>query len=477
MHPREGWRADATPARRLADATPARRLADATPARRLTDATPARRLTDATPARRLAGLTDPTGPGSSAPGPGLSRRGFLARAAGAGLAAGGLSSLLAACGAATAGVALPEDIPTPRPDEPVAWPIYATNQPIRSGLLPERDATLKIYNWAGHINRQCLDDFGKKYRCRVELTTFSTMTQALAKLTSGRASFDVLMGVTPDALSTLIVAKLLMPLNHSYLPNISQAWPPFTNPFYDENWQYTVPYTIYTTGIAWRKDLVPQDPYAAANGWAFPWQGKYRGKVAILDDYREGISLGLLQSGTIDLNTTDPRLILTAQQALQELARLTSLRIDNNSRTEIPSGQAWIHQAWSGDIAAAARYLPKGMPVEVIGYWFPPDGVGPVANDTNTVLRGAQNPVLAHLFLNFLLDERNALTNIRANGYLQPLQGITPSRLVQLGILPASLISTAVLPSYFNRGLQELAIPVAADQLWQYAWQRVSQRG
>ena len=50
-------------------------------------------------------------------------------------------------------------------------------------------------------------------------------------------------------------------------------------------------------------------------------------------------------------------------------------------------------------MAAAASYMPKGMPVDVVGYWFPRDGKGPVANDTNTVLRSATNPVLAHLFL------------------------------------------------------------------------------
>ena len=59
-----------------------------------------------------------------------------------------------------------------------------------------------------------------------------------------------------DVLGQLVESKLVQPLNHSYIPNITQAWPDFTNPFYDQGWQYTVPYTIYTTGIAWRKDLV-----------------------------------------------------------------------------------------------------------------------------------------------------------------------------------------------------------------------------
>ena len=436
MHPREGWNADGTP-----------------------------------PPGRLAGLTG----GPPPPRPALSRRGFLTRAAGAGLAAGSFGSLLAACGSGSTGAAGQTQIPLPRPNNPVTWPIFAANKPIKNGLLPERNATLKIFNWVAYVNQKCLDDFGKKYKCKVEVTTFNTMTEALGKLASGQVNFDVFMGVTVDVLGKVIEQQLVQPLNHSYLPNISQAWSEFTNPFYDQHWQYTVPYTIYTTGIAWRKDHVSEDPYTAANGWAFPWQPKYKGKVAILDDYREAISLGLMKTGSTDLNTTDPRLIQTSQLALQDLARLTNMHIDNNDYTEVPSGQIWIHHAWSGDMAAAAQYMPKGVPVDVVGYWFPPNGIGPVANDTNTVLHGTQNPVLAHLFLNYLMDEQNALTNISYNGYMQPVNGITPQKLVHVGILPASLISTAVLPTYFDRGLKELQLPLPADQLWEQAWQTVSQ--
>jgi spermidine/putrescine transport system substrate-binding protein len=235
-----------------------------------------------------------------------------------------------------------------------------------------------------------------------------------------------------------------------------------------------VPYTIYTTGISWRKDLVHENPYAMRNGYAMPWQAKYKGKVAILDDYREGISLGLLKNGIYDLNTTRKDQIDLSRRTLQELASLVNVHIDNNDFTEVPDGQTWIHSAWSGDMAAAASYMPKGVPVEVVGYWFPADGKGPVANDTNTVLRSASNPVLAHLFLNYLLDLDNALENISYNGYMQPLSGVTPQRLVQEKILPPSLMSTAVLPSYFRRGVAELQLPVDADALWQQAWLVVS---
>jgi spermidine/putrescine transport system substrate-binding protein len=398
--------------------------------------------------------------------PDLSRRQALRRGLAAALLAGGGATMLDACAPYLEG---PNNIPLPRPNHPVRWPTGA-NKAISNGLKPEAGATLQVYNWVAYINQACVNSFAKKYNCKVEVTTFNTMNEALAKLRAG-LKFDVLMGATIDVLGDLIEGQLIQPLNHSYIPNITQAWPDFQNPYYDLGWQYTVPYTIYTTGIAWRTDLVPENPDTMKNPWReMFFQPKYKGKIAILDDYREAISLGLMMNGIYNLNTTDKNQIDLSRQTLLQLADEVDMLIDNNDYSEVPTGQTWIHHAWSGDMAAAYEYMPKGVPVDVVRYWFPRDGRGPIANDTNTVLHSASNPVLAHLFVNYLLDEPVAVENISWNGYMQPLNAITPELLVKEQILPPSLKSTAVLPSDFRRGVGELQLPVDTDALWQQAW-------
>ena len=399
----------------------------------------------------------------------LTRRSFLGRSAGAALALGSVP-LLDACASALAGTGT---VPLPRPNNPVKWPVFAGNEAIQAGQPQEPDATLQIYTWVAYINQACVNAFAKKYKCKVQVTTFNTMDEALSKLRSG-LSFDLMVGATVDVLGQLIESKLVQPVNHSYIPNITQAWPDFTNPFYDQGWQYTVPYTIYTTGISWRKDLVHENPYTMANPWAMPWQAKYKGRVAILDDYRESISLGLMKNGIYNLNTTDFNQIALSRETLEELSSLVNVRIDNNDYTEVPDADTWIHHAWSGDMAAAEYYMPKGVPVDVVGYWFPTDGKGPVGNDTNVVLRSSASPVLAHLYVNYFLDLNNALNNISFNGYMQPITGVTPKVLVKEQILPPALISTVVLPSYFRKGIGEFQLPVDADALWQQAWLVVS---
>jgi spermidine/putrescine transport system substrate-binding protein len=395
----------------------------------------------------------------------MSRRDFLARAAG--------GAALASTGGLLAGCQRPGDanisIPLPRKNSPVRWPIFDDNAPIKSGLQPERGATLQIYNWVAYLNQACVDGFCKQYDCKAQVTTFNTMSEAIAKLQTGELDFDVFFP-TIDVLGPLVEGKLLRPLNHDYIPNIHQAWPDFLNPFYDQDWHYTVPYTIYTTGIAWRKDHVDEDPYTMANPWAMPWNEKYRGKVAILDDYREAICLGLMKQGIYDLNTTDVSQINSSYDELNNLANLVDVQIDNNDYTEIPSGQTWIHHAWSGDIAAAWEYLPKGVSPDVMGYWFPTDGRGPVANDLVSVTTSGQNPVLAHLFLNYMLDLPHVLTNIYFNGYMQPIEGVTAEKLIELKYLPKAQESTVVLPSNFRTGIEELQLPPAANDAWENAW-------
>jgi spermidine/putrescine transport system substrate-binding protein len=404
-------------------------------------------------------------------GHGLPRRRFLKGGVGlSALAALGAGGALTGCASDLTGSGT---LPLPRPGNPVQWPVFAGNTAIKPGLAPERDATLQVFIWTAYINQACVNAFAKKYKCKVQLTTFDTMDEALSKLRSG-LSYDILIGATPDTMGQLVEGQLVQPLNHSYIPNIAQAWPDYTNPFYDQNWQYTVPYTIYTTGISWRKDLVHENPYAMANAWTMPWQPKYRGRVAILDDYREGICLGLMKNGIFNLNTTDYRQINLARQSLQDLSGLVNLIINNNDYSDVPDGQTWITNAWSGDMAAAVSYMPKGVNVDVVGYWVPTDGRCPVNNDTMVVLKSAASPVLGHLFLNYLLDLPNALENISWNGYMQPLNGVTPQVLVKEQILPPSLTSTVVTPTNFRQGLFELQLPVDADALWQQAWLVVS---
>jgi spermidine/putrescine transport system substrate-binding protein len=406
------------------------------------------------------------------------RRQFLIRAGVAVGALSGVDALLSACGGSaksavgtteTNGALMgPGGIPLARRDHPVTLPIYSDNHAIDSGLDLEK-GPLEIFNWADYINPAVVKKFEKEFKVGVKITTFENEEEAIAKLTSGKASFDIWVP-TVDWVSRAVAGKLIQPINHSYLPNLKNVWPALQNPYYDQHSRYTVPYTVYTTGIAWRTDKVKKAPPEYTNPYDIFWDShQYSGKVAILDDQREGLAMTMLRRHFYDVNTEDPKQIDQAQKDLSQLTSIANVKVNVNDYTDLPSGKTYISQAWSGDMAGAPYYLPKGMKPTVLGYWRP-ESHAETQNDMIAILRGAPHPVLAHAFLNFILDNKVGVENFSWNGYIPPLEVIDPDTLVSQGYIPKNLASTIVRKSDFDKGVTIDALTGKGQALWQDAW-------
>ena len=149
------------------------------------------------------------------------------------------------------------------------------------------------------------------------MSTFNDGDEAITKLRSG-VDFDI-YNANYTEISRLVNGGLLRPLNHSYIPNIKNVWPSFTDPWYDQGWQYSVPYTIYTTGIGWRTDQVPADIGALANPYESLWDPQYKGKTAVIDDFHTAMAMVLLKQGITDVNTSSEADLKMVGEQLQAL--------------------------------------------------------------------------------------------------------------------------------------------------------------
>jgi spermidine/putrescine transport system substrate-binding protein len=416
----------------------------------------------------------------------MSRRDFIRRSAGTAFALSGAGALLAACGHASnpnlpaptsAGSGAKGGLPLARQNHPVKWPIYPDNEPIASGLSPESNATLKIYNWDSYLYKKVVKDFCKEFNCDFELSTFGGVDEALAKMRTGQVDFDIYFP-DPSLLGKLVVSKLIRPINLDYVPNLKNVWPRLQDPFYDVGSQYTVPYVIYTTGIAWRNDKVSDDIAAMSNPYEIYWNPKYKGKIHVFDDYRESIGMGLLKNGITDLNTEDQAKIQTSTNDLLKLKDLVNVKLDIQDWTDLPEGISWIHQSWSGDMVSAQYYMPKGVPVDVLSYWYPPQGGGAVGSDLIALPKNGKNPVLAHLFLNWMLDPEQAYSNfVNYVGYQPPQTNIDADRLVSDGAIPKNLASTVVREADLDNGYIYLELSPSGDALWHSAYQQFAAGG
>jgi spermidine/putrescine transport system substrate-binding protein len=429
---------------------------------------------------------------SKSPEEGLSRRSLLRRG-GALAATAGAAAALAGCENTTTPVAAgdaggggkgilgdptaggPVDsagIPLARKDYPVVLP--KLGDPVKSSTKPERGGELQIYNYADYLNPEVLKAFGKQEGVSVRVTTFDTLDEAFSKLSTGGLEFDVIFS-TPDQLSRLVGRKIIQPLNFELIPNLQKnVWPELHSPFYDVGPRYSVPYTVYTTGIAWRNDQLDFDPSKMDQPWDAFWSPqaeKYRGKVAILDDSREGPGMALMRRGVTDLNTEDPDLLKRAGEDLKELNKLVGVKVSIADYETVPAGRVLLHQGWSGDmIAGVISYLPKGTKPDVLSYWYQKQG-GPIFNDCICVASKATKPVIAHRFLNYILDNKVSYTNFTGYvGYQTPITAIDAQKLFDDGILPKTLNQAVVTREAYANGNAYLTLSAKGLQLWDSTW-------
>ena len=237
----------------------------------------------------------------------MPRRQFIRLTAYGAAAAGLAPSILAACGGGDDDAAEENGVKLSRPDAPVTLPTFDDIPAIEDGLQPET-GTLKVYNYEEYISPDVLAAFQDEFGVTVEVTTFTSMDEAVTRLASGEVAFDVFFP-TPDRLGQLAAGKLLQPLNKSYLPNFDNVWDSLRDPFYDQGSVYTVPYTLYTTGIGYRIDAVEQDagrlrePVRHLLGPGQPRPG------LPLEDDREVFGMALLRRDPeSDVNTEDTEL-------------------------------------------------------------------------------------------------------------------------------------------------------------------------
>ena len=400
--------------------------------------------------------------------PSSSRRQFLQRAA---LLAGGTPALilfLDACAKSDQTSSAPT-MKIASPDKPVTWDIAKDNESIAAGLAPEKGATLQLYTYADYVSPDAIKSFEEKYGATVAVSTFNDTDEAITKIRAGSVDYDVFFP-SYDQIGKLVNGSLLRPLNHSYIPNIKNVWPVFTNPFYDQQWRYTTPYTVYTTGIGWNNTVVPADIGALKNPYEALWDSAYKNKTAVIDDWHTAMSMVLLKSGITDVNTSSAADLKIVGEQLTALVAATSPKVTITMYTDVPTGQIGLTQMWSGDIINAQNYLPEGATAEVLRYWFPTDGRGLVDNDLMVILRSGKNPVLSHLFINHMLDTESAKQNFKQIGYQPPQVSMNPDSLVADGFVAENIKTAIVRPEYYDVGYRILELDPENDAAWHNVW-------
>ena len=353
----------------------------------------------------------------------FSRRDFLKRSAAGAFALTGASAFLAACGqasnpnATTPAPATSGPRRGPRlPSRPSRWPGRQPRSPGRSTTTTRRSPrtsrrspTPPCASTTGRTTstRTSPSSSARRCDCKVEITTFGGVDEALAKIRTGQCLRRLLPRPVAARQAGAVEAD---PAPQQGLPaQPVERVVEHPEPFYDVGSQYTVPYVIYTTGVAWRNDHVPDDIPCMANPYEIIWDPKYKGKIHVFDDYRESIGLAFDEARTDRRQHRGPGHAPVGQRRAGQARRRGERparhhRLDRSARRMCRGSiKSWSGRHDLGPVLHAEGTVARRPPVLVSAR----RAVGSIGQDNMVVLKSAQNPVLAHMFINYLLDINN----------------------------------------------------------------------
>ncbi|MFI1398710.1 spermidine/putrescine ABC transporter substrate-binding protein [Streptomyces sp. NPDC020681] len=357
--------------------------------------------------------------------PRFSRRSFLRT--GSATAVGlGLGLTAAGCGFSSAGTADKK----------------AQEEPIDVKV----DGDLVYFNWADFVDPAVFAGFQKEYGVKVIQSNFDSMEGMAAKLNAGNR-YDIIFPTAKWA-QRLTAGGRLRSIDHKQLKNaeaVFGSYDYFADPWYDSGSRHTVPFTMYKTGIGWRKDKIGGD---LAGSWDDLWNARAKGKVFVLDDRDEVLGMAALKLG-LDVSTSD----------VGELGRITStlrslrphLRgFSSDSYNNLLNGNAVMTQAWSGDMAAM---LGQAKDPSVFGFEVAKEGA-PVNSDCYAIPSDAPHPGTAMLFIDYMLRPENVKKNIEYIGYPMPVAGSEDTYSALVEPFPECLVSAYDLKDdlYFRNG-------------------------
>jgi spermidine/putrescine transport system substrate-binding protein len=309
----------------------------------------------------------------------VSRRGFVAGATAAALAAAGLSRLGGDAFAAAEAEA-------------------------------QAKGTLFYYNWAQYVNPKTYAAFTKATGIKVKKAFYDSNEVLHAKLKGGAQGYDL---VCPTAYMTkiLIAEKRLQPLDWSQLANVRKnVDAKFRSQPADPKSAFTVVKDWGTTGFMYRTDKIKERPTT----WReFVALTKKYSKTVMVDSSPEVVGSIATMLG-YSYNTDDQKELDEVRKVLLDLKPHIVALHSFNYDTMIAKGQAWMGLGWNGDGLGLAAKVPSVYVVAREG--------GEIWIDNYNIPASASNPDAAHAWMNFVYQPKIAGLETSYTYYGSPLK-------------------------------------------------------
>ena len=320
------------------------------------------------------------------------------------------------------------------------------------------EKTLNFLNWDTYIGETTLDDFKKATGITVRMSLFADNDELFARFKAGNPGFDVIMP-TNDYVERMILADMLMPLDHAKIPNIANIIPSFMQdaPF-DPGRKFSLPYMWGTIGVGYRKSKVK----GSIDSWKpLLDSDQYARRVALMGASQYVLGAALKYLG-FSWNSVDPAEIRRAEELLIAAKKGIKVFADDNGQDLLAAGEVDIAQEWNGDMLQVIEEDDD------LAYQVPKEGSN-IWQDCLAIPKGAPHPQNAHAFINFIHEAAVAADIARTVKYATPNQAAK-------GLLePEYLNNPAIFPpeSVLAKCESSTYLGEAATRLRDEAWSRV----
>ena len=267
--------------------------------------------------------------------------------------------------------------------------------------------TLKLFTWGEYLGENVISDFEEQFGVNVIIEYFDSNEMMYTKLQGGD-SYDVLIP-SDYMIQRLIAEDMLQPIDKSLIPNMEVLTDGVKNLAFDPENEYSVPYFWGTVGLVYNTQNVSAE-LIEEQGWDILKNTDYAGDIYMYDSERDSFMVALKALG-YSMNTENDEEIDEAYQWLLELndtmdpAYVTDEVIDN-----MMNGTKDIAVVYSGDATVVLDENPD------MDFFMPEEGTN-VWCDSMVIPSNAQNPLLAHEFINFMLSYDAAYDNTITVGY------------------------------------------------------------
>jgi spermidine/putrescine transport system substrate-binding protein len=319
------------------------------------------------------------------------------------------------------------------------------------------DGKVNFYNWDTYIGETTITDFEKASGIKVQYDLFADNDELFAKLKGGNPGYDLIVP-TNDFVERMLAADMLLPLDHSKIPNIANIDPLFMDRNFDPGRAYSLPYMWGTIGIGYRKSAVDGVP----NAWSHLLSSdQYAGKIALMSDATTVMQMALKSMGKSLNDWSDENIAAAEAMILAQKPNVAAFAGDNGQDLLL-AGEVDLAMEWNGDILQAMDEDDD------IGYVVPKEG-GLLWEDTLCIPKGAENIENAHTLINFLLDAEVGA------GIADYVYYATPNAAAKALMSADYLENPAIFPSAETTKASEISVFPGAETVRKIedAWTRI----